>query len=41
MAPGNPRVLPLEPVFITPQGGHEKQDCGNAAAKRWLSEYEA
>jgi hypothetical protein len=41
VAPGNPRVIPLEPVFITPQDGHEKQDCENAAAKRWLSEYGA
>jgi hypothetical protein len=41
VAPGNPRVIPLEPVFITPQDGHAKQDCENAAAKRWLSEYGA
>jgi hypothetical protein len=39
VAPGNPRVLPLEPEFITPQDGHEKQDCENAAAKRWLSQF--
>ena len=39
VAPGNPRVLPLEPEFITPQDGHEKQDCENAAAKRWLAQY--
>jgi hypothetical protein len=32
-------VIPLEPAFVTPQDGHEKQDCENAAAKRWLSEY--
>jgi hypothetical protein len=41
VASGNPRVIPLEPAFITPQDGHEKQDCENAAAKRWLSEYGA
>jgi len=41
VAPGNPRVIPLEPEFITPQDGHEKQDCENAAAKRWLAEYGA
>ena len=41
VAPGNPRVIPLEPAFVTPQDGHEKQDCENAAAKRWLSEYGA
>jgi hypothetical protein len=41
VAPGNPRVLPLEPEFITPQDGHEKQDCENAAAKRWLDQFGA
>jgi hypothetical protein len=41
VAPGNSRVIPLAPVFITPQDGHEKQDCENAAAKRWLSDYGA
>ena len=25
------------PEFITPQDGHEKQDCENAAAKRWIA----
>ncbi len=39
VAPGNPRVLPLEPEFITPQDGHDKQDCENVAAKRWLAQY--
>ena len=39
VAPGNPRVLPLEPEFITPQDGHEKQDCEKAAAKRWLDQF--
>ena len=38
VAPGNPRVLPLEPEFIVPQDGHKKQDCENAAAKRWLAQ---
>jgi hypothetical protein len=41
VAPGNPRVLPLEPEFIVPQDGHEKQDCENAAAKRWLARFGA
>lgn len=41
VAPGNPRVIPLEPEFITPQDGHEKQDCENAAAKRWLGQFGA
>jgi hypothetical protein len=39
VAPGNPRVIPLEQEFVTPQDGHDKQDCENAAAKRWLSQY--
>ena len=41
VASGNPRVIPLEPEFITPQDGHEKQDCENAAAKRWLGQFGA
>ncbi len=41
VAPGNPRVLPLEPEFVTPQDGHQKQDCENAAAKRWLAQFGA
>jgi hypothetical protein len=31
-------VLPLEPEFIQPQDGHNKQDCEIAAAKRWLTQ---
>ncbi len=27
----------MEPEFITPQDGHDKQDCENAAIKRWLA----
>lgn len=34
--PNLPHVLPLEPEFIRPQDGHDKQDCEIAAAKRWL-----
>jgi hypothetical protein len=33
---GESRVLVLEPEFITPQDGHEKQDCERAALKRWV-----
>ena len=36
VAPGNDTVIPLEPEFVVPQDGHEKQDCETAAAKRWL-----
>lgn len=38
-APGNSRVIALEPEFIVPQDGHEKQDCERAAAKRWLEQH--
>ena len=34
--PKKNNVIALEPEFITPQDGKEKQDCENAAAKRWL-----
>jgi len=37
--PGTNRVFPLEPEFIVPQDGHAKQDCENAAAKRWLQTF--
>ena len=36
VAPGHDKVVPLEPEFIAPQDGAEKQDCENTAAKRWL-----
>jgi hypothetical protein len=31
------KMIPLEPEFIVPQDGAEKQDCENMAAKRWLA----
>ena len=37
--PGDNRVLSLMPEFITPQDGHDKQDCEQAAAKRWLNQH--
>jgi hypothetical protein len=37
--PGTRQAISLIPEFITPQDGHEKQDCENAAAKRWLGTY--
>jgi hypothetical protein len=37
VAPGHDKVLPLEPEFIAPQDGADKQDCENRAAKRWLA----
>lgn len=37
VAPGQSAVLPLEPEFILPQDGSEKQDCEQQAVKRWLA----
>lgn len=39
VAPGQAHVIPLVPQFIVPQDGHDKQDCENAAAKRWLAQH--
>jgi hypothetical protein len=39
VAPGQDKVIPLPPEFMVPQDGHDKQDCENAAAKRWLRQY--
>jgi hypothetical protein len=36
VAPGENRVIALEPEFISPQDGAEKQDCELRAAERWL-----
>lgn len=35
--PGTAQVIALEPEFIVPQDGHDKQDCELVAAKRWLT----
>jgi hypothetical protein len=37
--PGNERVIALEPEYITPQDGKEKQDCEIEAGKRWVDQY--
>lgn len=37
--PGNSRIITLEPEFIVPQDGHDKQDCELQAAKRWLEQH--
>jgi hypothetical protein len=37
VAPGQRRVIALEPEFIRPQDGAEKQDCELRAAERWLA----
>ena len=34
--PGAKLVVCLDPEFITPQDGHEKQDCEQEAIKRWV-----
>jgi hypothetical protein len=36
--PGNERVIALEPEYITPQDGQEKQDCELEAGKRWVDQ---
>jgi len=36
---GNEHVITLEPEFIVPQDGHEKQDCETAAGKRWVEKH--
>jgi hypothetical protein len=36
---GNEHVVALEPEFIRPQDGNEKQDCEIEAGKRWVSQY--
>jgi hypothetical protein len=37
VCPGRPEVLALPPEYIMPQDGHDKQDCEQAAGKRWLT----
>lgn len=39
VCPGQFQVIPLVPEFVVPQDGHDKQDCENAAVKRWLLQY--
>jgi hypothetical protein len=36
VAPAQSAVISLPPAFITPQDGHNKQDCEQTAAKRWI-----
>ena len=37
VAPDSPQVFSLEPEFIQPHDGCEKQDCEQQAIKRWLA----
>ncbi len=41
VSPGHNHVVPLEPEFVAPQDGAEKQDCENRAAHRWLAAHGA
>lgn len=41
VAPGHNHAIPLEPEFIAPQDGAEKQDCESRAARRWLTTHAA
>jgi hypothetical protein len=36
VAPGHEQVMALDPEFIRPQDGHDKQDCEQQAIKRWV-----
>jgi hypothetical protein len=36
-APGKEQVFCLDPEFMMPQDGHEKQDCEQQAIKRWIA----
>ena len=38
VSPSQSAVISLPPAFITPQDGHARQDCEQAAAKRWMSQ---
>jgi len=39
VSPDSSHVLPFFPEMITPQDGHEKQDCERASAKRWVEKW--
>jgi hypothetical protein len=39
VAPDSPTVFSLEPEFIRPQDGTEKQDCEQNAFKRWVERH--
>jgi hypothetical protein len=41
VAPGHHHAVPLEPEFILPQDGHDKQDCESRAVRRWLATHGA
>lgn len=39
VCPGHAQVIALAPEYIMPQDGHAKQDCEQAAGKRWLTHH--
>ena len=39
VSPGYAPVIALPPEYIMPQDGHDKQDCEQAASKRWLRQH--
>ena len=41
VSPGHAQVIALPPQYIMPQDGHDKQDCEQAAGKRWLRHHGA
>ncbi len=41
VSPGRAQVIALAPEYVMPQDGHEKQDCEQAAGKRWITQHAA
>jgi hypothetical protein len=41
VSPGHAQVIAFAPEYIMPQDGHEKQDCEQAAGKRWMTHHAA
>ena len=39
VSPDQPQVLSLQPEFLSPQDGHDRQDCEFRAALRWIDRY--
>ena len=39
VCPGHSPVIALAPEYIMPQDGHAKQDCEQAAGKRWITHH--
>lgn len=41
VSPQQSHVVPLQPEFLSPQDGHDRQDCEFQAAIRWIDRYAA